>query len=62
MSDYAQCVQVSIRERCSVAYYVPCTAHSLNLVEKCATEGCPAAVIFFDLLQSLYAWFVASTH
>ena len=36
-----------IRERCSVAYYVPYTAHSLNLVGKCATEGCPAAVGFF---------------
>ena len=29
--------------RGSVAYYVPYTAHSLNLVGKCATEGCPVA-------------------
>ena len=47
MSGMYKGVQAIIRERCSVAYYVPCTAHSLNLVGKCATEGCPAAVGFF---------------
>ena len=30
-----------------VAYYVTCTAHSLNLVRKCETERCPAAIRFF---------------
>ena len=39
-------VQAIIRERCIVAYYVTCTAHSLNLVGKCETEGCPAAIGF----------------
>ena len=62
MSGMYNGVQAIIRERCSVAYYVPCTAHSLNLVGKCAVECCPVAVRFFDLLQSLYAWLVASTH
>uniref|UniRef100_H2YLA9 HAT C-terminal dimerisation domain-containing protein n=1 Tax=Ciona savignyi TaxID=51511 RepID=H2YLA9_CIOSA len=55
-------VQAIIRERCSVAYYIPCTAHSLNLIGKCAAECCPNAVEFFNLLQNLYSWFVSSTH
>ena len=62
MSGKYNGVQAIIREHCSVAYYVPCSAHSLNLVGKCAAEGCPAAVAFFNLLQRLYAWLVASTH
>ena len=41
---------------------MPCTTYSLTWVGKCATEGCPAAVGLKNLLQSLYAWFVAFTH
>uniref|UniRef100_H2YLB0 HAT C-terminal dimerisation domain-containing protein n=1 Tax=Ciona savignyi TaxID=51511 RepID=H2YLB0_CIOSA len=52
-------VQAIIRERCSVAYYIPCTAHSLNLIGKCAAECCPNAVEFFNLLQNLYSWWSA---
>ena len=62
MSGMYNGVQAIIHERCSVAYYVPYTAHSINLVGKCETEGCPAAVGFFYLLHSLYAWLVSSTH
>ena len=62
MSGMYNGVQAIIRERCSVVYYVPCTANSLNLVGKCATKGCPVAIRFFYLLQSLHAWLVASTH
>ena len=50
MSGMYNGVQAIICERCSVAYYVPCTAHSLNLVGKCATEGCPVAIGFFYLV------------
>uniref|UniRef100_H2YK98 HAT C-terminal dimerisation domain-containing protein n=1 Tax=Ciona savignyi TaxID=51511 RepID=H2YK98_CIOSA len=62
MSSKYKGVQAIIRERCSVAYYIPCTAHSLNLIGKCAAECCPNAVEFFNLLQNLYSWFVSSTH
>uniref|UniRef100_H2ZHP2 TTF-type domain-containing protein n=1 Tax=Ciona savignyi TaxID=51511 RepID=H2ZHP2_CIOSA len=62
MSGKYKGVQAIIRERCSVAYYIPCTAHSLNLIGKCAAECCPNAVEFFNLLQNLYSWFVSSTH
>lgn len=55
-------VQAHIREKCSTNYYMPCTAHSLNLVGKSTAECCSAAASFFDLPQSLYAWLVASTH
>ena len=49
MSGMYNGVQAIIRERCSVAYYVPCTAHSGNLVGKCVTEGGPAT---FGLILS----------
>ena len=62
MSGKYNGVQSIIREKCSAAHYVPCTAHSLNLVGKNAAECCTAVVDFFDLIQSLYSWFVASTH
>ena len=54
--------QALIRERCSFADCVPCTAHSLNLVGTSAVACCSAAVEFFDVLQGLYAWLVASTY
>ena len=53
--------QAILREKCIVAHYVPCTAHSFNLVGKRAA-GCPTAVRFFCLLQNLYTRLVASTH
>uniref|UniRef100_H2YTB8 TTF-type domain-containing protein n=1 Tax=Ciona savignyi TaxID=51511 RepID=H2YTB8_CIOSA len=59
MSGKYKGVQAIIRERCSVAYYIPCTAHSLNLIGKCAAECCPNAVEFFNLLQNLYSWWSA---
>ena len=62
MSGKYNGVQAIIREKCSVAYYVPCTANSLNLVGKFAAESCPVVVCFFDLLQRIYVWLVASTH
>uniref|UniRef100_H2YK99 DUF4371 domain-containing protein n=1 Tax=Ciona savignyi TaxID=51511 RepID=H2YK99_CIOSA len=45
MSSKYKGVQAIIRERCSVAYYIPCTAHSLNLIGKCAAECCPNAAL-----------------
>ena len=53
--------QAILREKFIVAHYMPCTAHSFNLVGKRAA-CCPAAVRFFCLLQNLYTRLVASTH
>ena len=56
-------LQTIIREKCNVATYVPCTAHSHNLVGKNAVESCHSAAELFDVLQSIiYSWLVASTH
>ena len=62
MSGKYHGVQALIRERCPFAEYVPCTAHSLNLVGTSAAACCSVAVDFFDVLQALYAWLVASTY
>lgn len=43
-------------------YYIPCFAHSLNLVGKCTAEGYHEDVIFFEFVESLYTLFSASTY
>ena len=40
-----------------MAHYVPCAAHSLNLVGQSAAGCCQLAVEFFDFLQRLYTFF-----
>ena len=42
--------------------FVPCAAHSLNLVGVNAVESCSGAVHFFMLVQHIYTFFSASTH
>ena len=44
-------MQAVIKERNYQAEYIPCVAHSLNLVEKCAAESCQSAVRFFMFVQ-----------
>ena len=44
-----------------LAFYIPCMAHSLNLVGVCAVDCCKDAVSFFGFVQSLYTFFSAST-
>jgi hypothetical protein len=53
---------VVIRTRSPYAKYVPCSAHSLNLVGKHATEACLLASEMYNLIQSLYNFVSASTH
>ncbi|CAG9822955.1 unnamed protein product [Phaedon cochleariae] len=62
MSGVYTGVQARIKEVNPLAQYVPCSAHSLNLVGTCAAESCPEAVNYFSLLQELYNFFSASTH
>ena len=44
------------------AVYIPCMAHSLNLVCNCAADSCPGAVALFRLIEKLYCCFAASTY
>jgi hypothetical protein len=62
MSGKYKGVQALVKERHPLAEYVPCVAHSLNLVGKCAAESCQQATSFFDFVQSLYVFFSRSTH
>ena len=51
-----------IKELNHQAEYIPCVAHFLNLVVKCAAECCQSAVRFFMFVQGLYVFFSALTH
>jgi len=44
------------------AIYVPCAAHSLNLVVSNAAESCLEAVNFFGVVQKIYTFLSSSTH
>lgn len=54
-------LQARIREINELAIYVPCSAHSLNLVGKNAISHIPAAVDFFGVVEKTYEYFVNST-
>ena len=62
MSGKYNGLQVCIREKNELAFYVPCTGHSLNLVEERSVDECLSATNFFGILQQLYTFFSASTH
>lgn len=62
MSGQYTGLQARIREINPLAMYVPCVAHSLNLVGVHAVQCCPEATKFFCNLQHLYTFFSASTH
>lgn len=55
-------LQTRIKSKCPLAHFIPCSAHSLNLIGECAVESCKDAVDFFSLLQNLYNFFSISTH
>lgn len=61
MSGIYNGVQAKIKEICPLADYVPCSAHSLNLVGACAAEICQESCKFFNILQELYNLFSLST-
>lgn len=62
MSGKYNGLQSKILENNKLAAWIPCTAHSLNLVGKAAAECCSAAVSFFDFLEQLYVFFTVSTN
>ena len=55
-------LQALIREKNELADWIPCFAHSLNLVGHCAVDCVPDATSFFSFVQKLYTFFSASTH
>ena len=62
MSGRYNGMQAFIKQHNSAAEYVPCAAHSLNLVGQNSASCCRGAVGFFDILQKLYTYFTASTY
>lgn len=62
MSGKYSGLQARLKSKFPLIDYVPCVAHSLNLVGTSAAECCHQAVSFFGLVQSLYNFFSASTH
>lgn len=61
MSGIYAWLQQLIKNRNEYAEYVPCAAHSLNLVGTHAVGSCSTAADYFNDLQSLYNFFTAST-
>lgn len=61
MSGAYNGLQAKIQEQAPFAMFVPCAAHSLNLVGTSAAESCIEACHFFMLLEEVYTFFVKST-
>lgn len=61
MSGIYNGMQAFISGKNSLAFYIPCAGHSLNLAGKSAVNCCPA-IRFFDFVQKLYVFFSQSTH
>jgi len=57
MSGKYRGLQARIEEINPYAEYIPCFAHSLNLVAKCAPDCCLEASLFFDFVESVYTFF-----
>eukprot|EP00733_Pompholyxophrys_punicea_P000831 Pompholyxophrys_punicea_v1_NODE_315_length_2279_cov_2.255845.p1 type:complete len:602 gc:universal NODE_315_length_2279_cov_2.255845:206-2011(+) len=62
MSGVYAGLQAKLKQLNPLAEYIPCAAHSLNLVGEKAVQCCGAVVSFFDFVQKLYTFFSASTH
>ncbi|XP_022834878.1 zinc finger MYM-type protein 1-like [Spodoptera litura] len=54
MSGIYNGLQAKIKELCSLADYIPCSAHSLNLVGECAAECVQETCWFFGLVGVRY--------
>ncbi|EFA11766.1 hypothetical protein TcasGA2_TC005197 [Tribolium castaneum] len=54
-------LQARILERNNLATFVPCAAHSLNLIGNSAAESCLMVTKFFGLVEELYNFLSAST-
>lgn len=54
-------VQSRIQEKNKLAVFVPCLAHSLNLVGVHASSACTEASHVFGIVQRIFCFFVSST-
>lgn len=61
MSGIYKGVQIRIIGMNPLAVYVPCSAHSLNLVLEHAAGGTPEITRFFMFIQNVYVFFSKST-
>ncbi|KAL7863371.1 hypothetical protein SRHO_G00123550 [Serrasalmus rhombeus] len=62
MSGKYNGVQAHLKQRNPLICYVPCAAHSLNLVGVNAVDSSPEAGRFFDFVQAMYTFCASSTH
>jgi len=62
MSGKFKGLQAHVKCKNDLAVYIPCTAHSLNLVGVHSVDCCVEAVNFFGFLQTLYNFFRSCTH
>lgn len=62
MSGAYSGVQARIKLVAPLADFVPCSAHSLNLIGLCAASCCSVANNYFLFVQNLYIFFSSSTH
>ncbi|GFX96728.1 zinc finger MYM-type protein 1 [Trichonephila clavipes] len=62
MSGRYNGVQALLKEKNKLANYVPCAAHSPNLVGAESVKVATEIVNFFGLVQHTYVFFSASTH
>jgi len=54
-------VQAHILQKNKLAMFVPCVAHSLNLVGVHAAETSSTITTFFGIVQKMYIYFSGST-
>ncbi|KAL4119590.1 hypothetical protein QTP88_012389 [Uroleucon formosanum] len=62
MSGSYSGLQARVKEINNLIYFVPCAAHSLNLVGTHAVDNSKEAVKYFGLMQHLFTFFTISTH
>ena len=62
MSGKFRGMQAMIKKVNPFALYVPCAAHSLNLIGQAAVDSCKGVVYFFEFVQKLYNFFSKATH
>jgi hypothetical protein len=53
MSGKYKGLQAHVKNKSNLAIYIPCTAHSLNLVGVHSVDCCEEAVNYFGFLQNL---------
>ncbi|XP_060865965.1 zinc finger MYM-type protein 1-like [Metopolophium dirhodum] len=61
MSGKYKGVKTRIMQINNLAVYVPCNAHSLNLVGDDAAKVCVRMITFFDTVQQIFIFFSSST-